>query len=364
MTFSASSNKLLEGLNNMTTASLFIKKQAECQIKAFNCLSKWAADNDNAAIKDVVIKSNDIFKIFGDKLIQLASEQEAFVKELKKIEQIETSIKCAEKKLERSLEKEKKYEKEIKKYSRSSSSSFFKTKKQADLGVLHHDLKTARSVTFNCRKELSNIRAEMEVVKMFRFRKGMEKMCVAWRNFSNDISSIFICQQELVEMVPAVSTEDVREMLYEGAYLTKSIVDDLKKKLNYHNKIDDVNKVEEEDSTKKIPYLIKNDETLIHCTATTVSSNFENRLLKIFTNPEKLSYDSDYSSSKSLEICTQKDEKFPTVTHDKEGSYENLYPLLPSNPYKNDKQFGSKNYTLSSSNNLTIMDTFLIRKSI
>uniref|UniRef100_A0A0N5C2F0 Protein of centriole 5 n=1 Tax=Strongyloides papillosus TaxID=174720 RepID=A0A0N5C2F0_STREA len=364
MAFSVNSNKLLEGLNNMTTASLLIKKQAECQIKAFNCLSKWAANNDNAAIKDVVIKSNDIFKIFGDKLIQLASEQEAFIKELKKIEQTETSIKCAEKKLERSLEKEKKYEKEIKKYSRSSSSSFFKTKKQTDLGLLNHDLKTAKHATYNARKELSNIRAEMEVVKMFRFRKGMERMCVAWRNFSNDISSIFTCQQELIEMVPAVSTEDVREMLYEEAYLTKSIVDDLKKKLNYHDDIGDVNRVEKEDSTREIPYLIKNDEALIRSSSTTVSSDFENKLLRICTNPEKLSYDSDYSSSKSLEICTQKSGKSPIATHDKEGSYENLYPLLPPNPYKNDKEFGGKNYILSNSNNSAIMDTFLIRQSI
>uniref|UniRef100_A0A0K0EPK5 Uncharacterized protein n=1 Tax=Strongyloides stercoralis TaxID=6248 RepID=A0A0K0EPK5_STRER len=360
-----SSNKLVEGLNNISTTSSLIKKQAENQIKAINCLSKWAASNDNIAIEDVTQKILSLFEIFTDKLLQLAHEQDVSIKELKKIEQTECSVKAVEGRLERFIEKEKKLEKEIMRHSSSSSSSFstfFRIKKGNDLDVLRHSLNETRKAKANTTKELDDIKAEMEVVKMFRFRKGMEKMSVAWKNFAHDISLIFACQQELVEMVPAIATEDVREMFYIGSSSTTSMVDDLKRKLNYSDSFSSIRKITSEVSTVKTPRLIKKKEFLLPSLSVGAIPKIKGSVGAICSSFRKLSTDSDYSSCGSFESYESKAETSITTSalgKEEDNGYEKLYPSLPPNPYIDRQGFVNKkdvktNFYISTGNPISL----------
>ncbi|CEF63972.1 Hypothetical protein SRAE_1000222800 [Strongyloides ratti] len=361
-----SNNKLVEGLNNMTTTSSLIKKQAESQLKAITCLTKWATDNDNMAIEDVIKKTFSLFEIFTDKLFQLAREQDTSIKELKKMVQTETSIKNAKKKLERSIEYEKEMEKQIKKYS-SSSFSFFKAKKMTNLEILQHNLNEARSATFNASRELDDIKAEMEVIKMFRFRKGMEKLSVAWRKFANDISLIFACQQELVEMVPAIGTEDVREMIYAGASSTESMVDDLKRKLNYFNNPNNTGKITPKDSTIKKSHLIKKREFPSPLLYVTNFPKINTPIKPTYSSFGKLSNNSDYSSCNSLENYEPPIVNSTTIPPSVQGDdsgYENMYPVLPPNPYIDKQKLNDKKGFVTNLYNSTCNQTFMSNKSI
>ncbi|CEF69766.1 Hypothetical protein SRAE_2000441200 [Strongyloides ratti] len=336
-------NKLLEGLNSMSSTSILIKKQAEIQMKAMNCMTKWAIENDNAAIDDVMRKTNEVFRLLSDRLIHFANEHEASIKVLKKIEQTEKAIKMGEKKLLQINEQEKKITKDIKKFSRTSSSSFFKSRKPTDLAILHHDLNKIKNAKINAEKELSDVKAEMEVVKMFRFRKGMEGMSIAWKNFAIDLASIFTCQQELINMVPAVSTEDVREMIYEGGTQTSSIVEDLKEKLRINNfsSNNDRNYGRRSEPVRSPPQLLG------ECTrrgtppppySLAIAPEYETptpRRHSTYVSPAS-SEDSDYSSSSSTNGNRQNDRTPLRVPICPNGQIPNgrLYPTLSPNPYK------------------------------
>uniref|UniRef100_A0A0K0FAA8 IMD domain-containing protein n=1 Tax=Strongyloides venezuelensis TaxID=75913 RepID=A0A0K0FAA8_STRVS len=344
-------NKFLEGLSNMATTSTLMRKQAETQMKAVNCMTKWAVENDNAAIEDVMKKTNEVFKIFSDRLVRFSSEHETSVKVLKKIEQTEKAIKTSEKKLSQIIEQEKKIEKDIKKYSRSSSSSFFKSKKPTDLAILHHDLNNIKNAKVVAKKELSDIQAEMEVIKMFRFRKGMEGISVAWRNLAMDLASIFSCQQELIDMVPAVSTEDVREMIYEGSSQTKSMIEDLKDKLRVTNPSDNDERIcgRRSEPGRSRPQLLS--ECIRRGTppppySLAIAPEHETptpRRHLAFISPTS-SVDSDYSSSSNTSGNNGLSERTPLrIPISPDGQIPNgrLYPILSPNPYK--ESLGNRN---------------------
>uniref|UniRef100_A0A0K0DZA4 F-BAR domain-containing protein n=1 Tax=Strongyloides stercoralis TaxID=6248 RepID=A0A0K0DZA4_STRER len=337
-------NKLLEGLNNMSSTSILIKKQAEIQMKAINSMTKWAIENDNAAIDDVMKKTNEVFKLFSNRMVHFANEHETSIKVLKKIEQTEKAIKMAEKKILQINEQEKKINKDIKKFSRSSSSSFFKSKKPTDLAVLQHDLNKIKSAKINAEKELSDVKAEMEVIKMFRFRKGMEGISIAWKNFAMDLASIFTCQQELIDMVPAISTEDVREMVYEGSSQTSNMIEDLKEKLritNLSNNIDR-NYGRRSEPIRSTPQLLSQSNrrrgTPPPPYSLAVAPEYETstpRRHSTFISPT-FSEDSDYSSSSSTGGNRQI-ERTPIripINPNNQVSNGKLYPSLSPNPYK------------------------------
>uniref|UniRef100_A0A0N4ZI58 IMD domain-containing protein n=1 Tax=Parastrongyloides trichosuri TaxID=131310 RepID=A0A0N4ZI58_PARTI len=355
---SSSSNNgidnLNDGLNCMSMMSKFALKQAEYLKKGGNSMNKWTSKNDNVALDDVMGKSNEIYAIFSERLVQFAKEHETSIQGLKKIEETEKSIKNAEKRLNNIIEQEKKMEKDIKKYGRSSSSSFFRTsKKQSDINVMHHELKQIRNAKIIAQKELSDIKVEMEVVKMFRFRKGMEGVAVAWRNLAMDIASIFTSQQELVDNVPAVSTEDVREMVYDGRRQTRIIVEDLKEKLRITNPSNENGTRIYGRRSEPIPV---SSELLSesnrrgtppppYSMASAPPPSVNRDLPRVtnrctFLSPSN-SEDSDYSSSSN---CSDNNISFdrtpiripipPPPTTPEHVSGDRLYPSLPPNPYK------------------------------
>ncbi|VDO75493.1 unnamed protein product [Onchocerca flexuosa] len=133
-------------------------------------------------------------------------------------------------------EKEKKLKREIEK-----GVSFFRQRRGGDIYLLKQKLEEIKISREQAEHTLSDLRAEMEVVKMFRFRNGMQGIADAYQDLARNCQAIFNCQREIIEMVPAVSNQDVRQMIYRGSPLTKDRVENLRRSLQHDLRVSENN---------------------------------------------------------------------------------------------------------------------------
>ncbi|VDD96390.1 unnamed protein product [Enterobius vermicularis] len=190
-----STSSLQSGLQDLGATSKLATKIAESQLRGADLLERWARDSQNAAIDDVMHQTSQLFRMFSEKQLQFAKDYDHFLKQLHKIADAEKLVHDAEKKLQFLEDREKKLKREIQKAERV----------------------------------LNETRAEMEVVKMFRFRHGMQGIADSYRAFGKNCQAIFDCHREITELVPAVANEDVRRMVYDGVPITRERVENLRR---------------------------------------------------------------------------------------------------------------------------------------
>lgn len=122
--------------------------------------------------------------------------------------------------------------------------SLFWNRKGGDLCVMRQQLEKVIAEKTNAERELLETEAEMEVIRMFYFRHGMfvsdYLFCInafvkgiadSYRDIATGCKQIFDCHREITELVPAVSTQDVRRMQYDGADITRQRVDHVRQRL-------------------------------------------------------------------------------------------------------------------------------------
>ena len=70
---------LLHGLDDLSIVSRMASRSADAQKRGSDQLARWAHKSRNAAIDDVMQKSNQIFHMFADKQAQFARDYEHFL---------------------------------------------------------------------------------------------------------------------------------------------------------------------------------------------------------------------------------------------------------------------------------------------
>uniref|UniRef100_A0A1I7VZ62 F-BAR domain-containing protein n=1 Tax=Loa loa TaxID=7209 RepID=A0A1I7VZ62_LOALO len=203
-------------------------KIAESQRRGVESLAAWAHNAGNAAIDDVMQQTRQLYEIFTDKELHFARQYTHYVQQLQKIADAQRAVKDAEENVKDLEEKEKKLKREI-----GKGTSFFRQRRGGDIYLLKQKLEEVKASREQAEHVLSDLHAEMEVVKMFRFRNGMQGIADAYLDFARSCKAIFSCQREIIEMVPAVSNQDVRHMIYRGSPVTRDRVENLRRSLQH-----------------------------------------------------------------------------------------------------------------------------------
>uniref|UniRef100_A0AC35FYE4 Uncharacterized protein n=1 Tax=Panagrolaimus sp. PS1159 TaxID=55785 RepID=A0AC35FYE4_9BILA len=221
-------NILLSGLEDLAIAGKYSAKTAEAQRRGAEKLAKWAHSSRNSAIDDAMKHSNELFSFFADKQTQFARDYDHFLQQFKKIIETEKLVKERETEVKILVEKERKLRKEVYKGNgifggKRKSSEILQLREQHERIIVELELAERR---------LTETRAEAEVIKMFRVRHGMMGIADSYRNLATHCQAIFDCHREIIEMVPAVSTQDVYQMQYDGIPYTRERVESLRRSLD------------------------------------------------------------------------------------------------------------------------------------
>ncbi|KAK6109490.1 hypothetical protein QQG55_36220 [Brugia pahangi] len=222
------SGSVQSALLDLSTTGKLMTKIAESQRRGVESLATWAHNSGNAAIDDVMQQTRELYEIFTDKELQFARQYMHYVQQLQKIADAERAVKDAKENVIDLEEKEKKLKREI-----AKGVSFFRQRRGGDIYLLKQKLEEVKASRERSEQVLSDLRAEMEVVKMFRFRNGMQGIADAYQDFARSCQAIFSCQREIIEMVPAVSNQDVRHMIYRGSPVTRDRVENLRRSLEH-----------------------------------------------------------------------------------------------------------------------------------
>ncbi|KAI6237103.1 hypothetical protein M3Y95_00229800 [Aphelenchoides besseyi] len=218
---------LLKGLNDMAVTSKLTAKIADSQLRGVETLERWARRSRNCAIDDVMQRTKELFEMYCKKQMQFAKDFDHFVQELRKIAETERRVQQHEQEVAKQETKVNRLKKQV----ASSPNSLFRKKSRSEREQLRIERDVAVEDLETARHELRNARANMEVAKMFHFRRGWMGISDIHRNLSVNCSQIFGCQREITELVPPISTQDVYTMLYEDAPRTRERVEEVRRSL-------------------------------------------------------------------------------------------------------------------------------------
>ncbi|CAJ0608828.1 unnamed protein product [Cylicocyclus nassatus] len=229
--FKNAGSTLDEALDDFEIATKLTQKNAAIQRRGADRFYQWAHDGGNAAIDDIAGRIRDLMHLHADQQTVLAEEVATYVHHLRKMKEAEVEVRDAEKHLNTLLEKEKRMEKEL---HRLQHPGFFSRSKPGDTLVIRHHLRELLQIIQQREKaerQLADTRAECEVVKMYRFRHGMKGIADSYVDYTERAYNIFGCHREITELVPAIATEDVRYMKYEGAVISRDRVEQVRRSL-------------------------------------------------------------------------------------------------------------------------------------
>ncbi|KAI6188293.1 hypothetical protein M3Y98_00339500 [Aphelenchoides besseyi] len=228
-------NLLLNGLNEMAVTSKLTAKIADSQLRGVETLERWARRPRNCAMDDVMQRTKELFEMYCEKQMQFAKDFDHFLQELRKIAATERQVQQYEQEVAKPEAKVNRLKKQVS----SSPNSLFRKKSRSEREQLRIERDTVIAELEIARHELRKARANMEVAKMFHFRRGWmarneHKRSVTstgvsdiHRNLSVNCRQIFGCQREITELVPPISTQDLYTMLYEDALRSRERVEEV-----------------------------------------------------------------------------------------------------------------------------------------
>jgi len=217
--------KFRSGLNDLALFSKYSTKMALAQRKGIDTLAKWAKDSRNSAIDDVMQNTSQLIQMFTEKQLEFAQRYEYFIRRLGGI--AETDLR-----LESYVANVKRLEEEEKKLKRTTKRGpFFTSRSPEEKFYLEQKLAKVSAQREISQRQLDEARDEAEIVKMIHFREAIIGISDAYRNLATSSQAIFSCQREIAEFVPAVSTQDISKMMYDGKPFTRERVEEVRRSL-------------------------------------------------------------------------------------------------------------------------------------
>ncbi|PAV61309.1 hypothetical protein WR25_18167 [Diploscapter pachys] len=208
---------LSNALSDFVMANELLKKAAHLQKHGMCKMADWAEATDNTAIQDVTARMKELIAMHNAQQDTLTDATERCVEHLRRIEDSEEKIEKAAEELRRVEVEEAKANREMHRMQKAGGGlwrrkSATETEIRAQMReVLQLALKKEKT-----EKRYREMRAEEEVVKMYRFRHGMKGLTEAHMEYHEKAQNIYNCAREIVEFVPAIATEDVHNVRYEG----------------------------------------------------------------------------------------------------------------------------------------------------
>ncbi|VDM52578.1 unnamed protein product [Angiostrongylus costaricensis] len=218
-----------DALDDFETTTKLTEMNAAIQRRGADRFYRWAQCGGNEAIDDIAGRIRDLLHLHAEQQTVLAVEVANYVERLRMMKDAESEVKQLENQVKALLHKEKRIRKELR---RLQNPGFFSRSKPGDSLVIHHQLQEAIQQRMKAERELDDTRAESEVVKMYRFRHGMKGIADSYVSYSERSYNIFRCHREITELVPAIGTEDVRQVKYEGAAISRDRVEHLRRALD------------------------------------------------------------------------------------------------------------------------------------
>ncbi|GMT11914.1 hypothetical protein PFISCL1PPCAC_3211 [Pristionchus fissidentatus] len=219
---------LVEGLDQLIIAAKYKQRAAEAERKAAVAIENHVRHSNNAAVADVGQHQADLLKMHASHASRAAADKRYYIEELRKIADAEKSVREAECRLAGLYEKKAKISDSLRK---GPSGGFLRRRSEDDTLRKQRMLEQVTMDIESAEVRLEETRREMEVIKMLRYRFGMQGIADSAIAYASATAAIFGCFREITEHVPAISTQDVMLMNYEGATTTQNCVSRLRRDL-------------------------------------------------------------------------------------------------------------------------------------
>lgn len=186
------------------------------QSLASNDMLRWAANEENRAIQDVVNQISELNTQWTD-------VQRDFIYHLKEYRQMfemimegEKHVGQAKQNLALCEQKELKIRKELKKAAKRASAP--------EIGMLEGRLGQAERARELAEVEVSERVRENEAVKMIRMKEGLLRMSEAYVELGNKCAMIFEAQRDIAFQLPDVHGKELEQVKYTGGGATQLYV--------------------------------------------------------------------------------------------------------------------------------------------
>ncbi|XP_060064503.1 uncharacterized protein LOC132544869 [Ylistrum balloti] len=195
---------------------------------ASNDMLRWAANEENRAIQDVVNQAAELSTQWTD-------VQRDFIYHLKEYRQMfemimegEKHVSQAKQNLALCEQKEVKIRKELKKAARRASAP--------EISMLEGRLSQAERAREVAEVEVSERIRENEAVKMIRMKEGLLRMSEAYMELGNKCAMIFEAQRDVAFQLPDVHGKELEQVKYSGAAASQLYVKQAKENVKKYKR--------------------------------------------------------------------------------------------------------------------------------
>ncbi|XP_074660736.1 uncharacterized protein LOC141913171 [Tubulanus polymorphus] len=198
------------------------------QNSAAQYMMKWALQEDDRAIQDVVCQMGELNILWTEVQREFTEQLKMFKQMFELILEGEKHIDQARNHLALCEQKEGKIKKELKKAAKFATND--------EIRSLETKLLQAERAKDIAKLEFEDRIRENEAIKLTRFREGLINVSQAYIEMGKKCAIIHEAQQDIAYQLPDVQEKDIEDIKYTGSGATKQYVLKAKEKIKQYNR--------------------------------------------------------------------------------------------------------------------------------